>query len=75
MNEFKMPIKKMWQQSNQSIVDGRAVQVPHEQGTVVPIPYAPAAVGLLYIAEPNTVGATIWMSTGTASTADWKQIG
>jgi hypothetical protein len=74
MNEFKLPIKKMWQQGSQSIVDGY-VQLPHELGAVVPIPYAPSAIGLLYIAAPNTPGATIWLSTGTESTSDWKQIG
>jgi hypothetical protein len=74
MNEFKLPIKKMWQQGSQSIVDGNAVQLPHETGAVVPIPYAPAAVGLLYIAEPNTPGASAWISTGTQSVSDWKQI-
>lgn len=74
MNEFKLPKKKMWQQGSQSIVDGY-VQLPHETGAVIPIPYIPSAIGLLYIAEPNTPGATVWISTGTKSISDWKQIG
>jgi hypothetical protein len=73
MNEYKNPIKKMWQQANQSIVDGKNVQLPHETGTATP-GYTPAAVGLLYIVNPNTAAPAIYISTGTSSPSDWRLI-
>ena len=73
MNEYKMPIKKMWQQSNQSIVDGRAVQLPHQTGDVTPTE-TPAAVGLLYIVGANTASPSMYISSGTSSPTDWRLI-
>lgn len=73
MNEYKNPIKKMWQQANQSIVDGKAVQLPHQTGTAAPA-FTPAAVGMLYIVNPNTSSAAIYISTGTTNQNDWRLI-
>lgn len=70
MNEYKNPIKKMWQQSNQSIVDGNNVQLPFTQGTAAPTT-TPAKIGLLYI---DTAGPAIYMSTGTSDANDWRLI-
>jgi len=71
MNEYKNPIKKMWQQANQPIVDGNNVQLPHTLGTAAPTT-TPAKVGLLFI----VTGATpeIYISTGTTDSGDWTQI-
>jgi len=67
MNEYKNPIKKMWQQANQPIQDGNNVQLPHTLGTAAPTT-TPAKIGLLFI---NTAGPEVYISTGTTSDADW----
>lgn len=74
MNEYKNPIKKMWQQANQSIQDGNNVQLAHTLATVAGAPTSiPAKVGLLYI---DNISATpkIYISTGTAAAGDWKPL-
>jgi len=67
MNEYKNPIKKMWQQANQPIVDGNNVQLPHTLGTAAPTT-TPAKVGLLFI---DTTNAAVYISTGTTDSSDW----
>ena len=68
MNEYKMPVKNMWQQANQPIADGNNVQLAHTVGTAAPTT-TPAAVGLMFI---NTATGKVYVSTGTATSADWK---
>lgn len=68
MNEYKNPIKKMWQQANQPIEGGDNVQLAHTVGTVVPNT-TPAKVGLMYI---NTATSKVYVSTGTSLPTDWK---
>ena len=70
MNEYKNPIKKMWQQANQPIVDGNNVQLAHTVGDAAPTT-TPAKVGLLFI---DTTNAKVYVSTGIASSADWKAL-
>jgi hypothetical protein len=74
MNEYKNPIKKMWQQANQSIQGGNNVQLAHTLATVAGVPTSiPAKIGLLYI---DNISATpkIYISTGTTAAADWKAL-
>lgn len=70
MNEYKNPIKKMWQQANQPIQDGNDVQLPHTVGTAIPTT-TPAKVGLLFI---DTNNAKVYVSTGTTASADWTPL-
>jgi hypothetical protein len=70
MNEYKNPIKKMWQQANQPIVDGNNVQLAHTVGTAAPTT-TPAKVGLLFI---DTTNAKVYVSTGTSASTDWKAL-
>jgi hypothetical protein len=70
MNEYKNPIKKMWQQANQSIADGNNVQLAHTVGTATPTT-TPAKVGLLFI---DTTNATVYISTGTTDSGDWTPL-
>jgi len=70
MNEYKNPIKKMWQQTNQSIADGNNVQLAHTVGTAAPTT-TPAKVGLLFI---DTTAAKVYVSTGTSASTDWKAL-
>lgn len=70
MNEYKNPIKKMWQQANQSIADGNNVQLAHTVGTAAPTT-TPAKVGLLFI---DTTAAKVYVSTGTSASTDWKAL-
>jgi hypothetical protein len=70
MNEYKNPIKRMWQQANQPIQDGNNVQLAYTAGTAAPTT-TPAKIGLLFI---DTTGAKVYVSTGTASSADWKAL-
>ena len=70
MNEYKNPIKKMWQQANQSIADGNNVQLAHTVGTATPTT-TPAKVGLLFI---DTTNAKVYVSTGTSASTDWKAL-
>ena len=74
MNEYKNPIKKMWQQANQSIQDGNNVQLPYILATVGGTPtIIPSKIGLLYI---DNISATpkIYISTDTTGTGDWIAI-
>ncbi|NBP00080.1 MAG: hypothetical protein EBU90_08105 [Proteobacteria bacterium] len=70
MNEYKNPIKKMWQQANQPIQDGNNVQLPHTLGTAAPTT-TPAKVGLLFI---DTTSAKVYVSTGITASTDWKAL-
>lgn len=70
MNEYKNPIKKMWQQANQSITGGNNVQLAHTVGTAAPTT-TPAKVGLLFI---DTTAAKVYVSTGTSASTDWKAL-
>lgn len=70
MNEYKNPIKKMWQLANQSIVGGNNVQLPYTQGTAAPTT-TPGAVGLVFI---DTTNAKVYVSTGTTASTDWKAL-
>ena len=70
MNEYRNPIKRMWQQANQPIQDGNNVQLAHTLGTAAPTT-TPAKVGLLFI---DTTTPAVYISTGTASDADWTQL-
>jgi hypothetical protein len=72
MNEYKNPIKRMWQQANQPIQDGNNVQLAHQLATVAGAPTSiPAKVGLLYI-DNISVAPKIYISTGTTATTDWR---
>ena len=73
MNEYKMPVKNMWQQANQPIADGNNVQLAHTVGTASPVTIGivPAAVGLMFI---DTTTPAVYISTGTASSSDWTII-
>lgn len=70
MNEYKNPIKNMWQQANQPIIDGANVQIPHTLGTAAPTT-TPGKVGLVFI---DTTTPAVYVSTGTTSSSDWTQI-
>jgi len=70
MNEYKNPIKKMWQQANKPIVDGNNIQLAHTVGTAAPTT-TPAKVGLLFI---DTTNAKVYVSTGTSASTDWKAL-
>lgn len=70
MNEYKNPIKNMWQQANQPIEGGNNVQLAHTTGTVPPTTI-PAKVGLMYI---DTDAAKVYISTGTTERTDWKAL-
>lgn len=73
MNEYKNPIKKMWQLANQSIENGNNVQLAYTSGDVSPITagIVPAKVGLMFI---DTVAGKVYVSTGTTAAADWKAL-
>lgn len=74
MNEYKNPIKKMWQQSNQSIQGGSNVQLPYILATVAGAPtIIPSKIGLLYI-DNITSPAKIYISTDITATGDWIAI-
>ena len=70
MNEYKNPIKRMWQQANQPIQDGNNVQLAHTLGTAAPTT-TPAKVGLLFI---DTTNAAVYISTGTTGSGDWTAL-
>ena len=72
MNEYKNPIKRMWQQANQPIQDGNNVQLPYILATVAGVPTStPAKVGLLYI---DTTTPGVYISTGTTDSNDWTPL-
>lgn len=73
MNEYKNPIKNMWQQANQPIEGGNNVQLPYQSGVVDPTAagIVPAKVGLMYI---DTAAGKVYVSTGTSVAADWKAL-
>jgi len=74
MNEYKNPIKNMWQQANQSIQDGNNVQLPYILATTGGVPsIIPSKIGLLYI-DNITSPAKMYISTDTTGIGDWIAI-
>lgn len=74
MNEYKNPIKRMWQQANQPIKDGNNVQLPYILATVAGAPTSiPAKIGLLYI-DNITSPAKMYISTDITAAGDWIAI-
>ena len=65
MNEFKLPIKKVWQLGSQ---DAELVKPIVTIGAPTE---APSAVGVIWIC---TEGPLVYISTGVSTVADWSQI-
>jgi len=65
MNEFKLPIKKVWQLGSK---DSELVRPIVTTGSPTS---APIAAGVIWIC---TEGPLVYISTGIASVADWKLI-
>jgi hypothetical protein len=65
MNEFKLPLKKIWQLGSKNAELVRPVVTTGSPTG------APTAVGITWIC---TEGPLIYISTGTSSVADWSQI-
>jgi len=65
MNEFKLPIKKIWQLGSK---DAELVRPIVTNGSPTT---APTAIGVTWIC---TEGPIIYISTGTTSVTDWRLI-
>ena len=65
MNEFKLPIKKVWQLGSQ---DSELVRPIISVGSPTA---APENIGVIWIC---TDGPLVYISTGTSSVADWSEI-
>jgi hypothetical protein len=65
MNEFKLPIRKIWQLGSK---DAELVRPIVTNGSPTG---APTAIGVTWIC---TEGPIIYISTGTTSVTDWRLI-
>jgi hypothetical protein len=65
MNEYKLPIKKIWQLGSK---DAELVRPIVTNGSPTT---APTAIGVTWIC---TEGPIIYISTGTTSVTDWRLI-
>ena len=65
MNEFKLPIKKIWQ------LGSKYAELVRPIVTVGAPTSAPTAIGVTWIC---TEGPLIYISTGTQSVTDWRLI-
>jgi hypothetical protein len=65
MNEYKLPTKKIWQLGSKDV---ELIKPVVSEATPTS---APTAIGITWI---STTGPAIYISTGTASVADWRLI-
>jgi hypothetical protein len=65
MKEYKLPKERQWQTQGDPILKHGPLS-----GTTAP-DFIPAAVGVVYV---NTAALVIYISTGTSSISDWRQV-
>jgi len=78
--EFKLPIKNVWQQANQPLVDGDAVVLPYMKSVAAAVAptFVPSKIGLLCrhedITNPLLPVYNFFLSINTSSASDWRII-